>query len=173
MALIETADSPEDVDRFLHDARRKLQAFEDGVDNKRLLERLRTTSAAHPLLILRNGTLLVAMLLIVAALVVPVAAVVNNGVARAIAPFDRAVPLPAFFPENLGLPVLLLASALLMIFAWFMATQAALSMGRDSQMLPWEAREHQKLMNDVTRLTTQKAVMERTRNTPGGARPRI
>ena len=173
MALIETAESPEDVVRLLHDAKRRLQVFEDGVDNSRLLERLRTISSAHPLLMLRTGTLVLAVLLVVAALGVPILALLNTGLARSIAPFDQAVPLPAFFPENLGLPVLLLTAALLMLFAWFMATQAALAMGRDATMLPWEAREHQKLMNDVTRLTTQKAVMERTRNTPADARPRV
>ncbi len=173
MSLIETIDTPEDVERLLTEARKNLQSFEDGVDSKRLLDRLKTSSPAHPILILRVGTLAMAMLLLVAALAVVIAAMTNPDLARMIAPFDAAVPLPGFLPPNLGLPVLLALLALLMGVAWFMATQAALFMGRDAAMLTWEQKQHQKLVNELTRLTTQKAVIERIKNTPPGARPRI
>lgn len=173
MSLIENIDTPEDVERLLVEARKNLQAFEDGVDNKRLLDRLKASSPAHPILILRVATLAMTVLLLTAALAVVAAAMLNPDLARMIAPFDAAVPLPGFLPDNLGLPALLALLALLMGVAWFMATQAALFMGRDAAMLGWEQKQHQKLVNELTRLTTQKAVMERIKNTPQGARPRI
>ncbi len=166
----EPIETPEDVERQLVEARSKLQAFEDGVDHKRLLLRLKTASPAHPVLLFRAFFLVCTILLIGAAIGVMAAPVVSSDLARTLAKFDAVVPVPQGIP---GLPALLFVLALCMGVAWLMTSLAAYAMGRDAQMLPWEQKSHQKLVNEVTRLTTQKAVMERIRGTPAGARPRI
>jgi hypothetical protein len=173
MSMIESTEDPDDVERLLGEARKHLHAFEQGVNTSRLLERLRSASPAHPILLLRALTAFSVFVLLAGALGVIVATMFNARFARFAAPFDAAVPLPAFVPDNLGLPALLAVLAGLMAVAWVMATQAALGLGRDAAMLPWEQKQHQKLVNEVTRLTTQKAVMERIKNTPAGGRPRI
>jgi hypothetical protein len=163
-------ETPEDVDRHLSAARRALQEFEDGVDQHRLLMRLRAASPAHPVLIARFVFRAATILCVLAAIVVLVIALVNTDLARILQKFEAVMPLPEEVP---ALPALLGFLALMMGFAWFSATLAARALGRDSQMLPWEQKQHQKLVNEVTRLTTQRAVIERIRNTPAGARPRI
>lgn len=166
----ENTESPEDVDRQLATARRILQDFEDGVDRQRLLLRLRTASPAHPVLLFRFGFAASVVLLVTAAILVMVVTQVNSDLARILARFEQVLPLPEEIP---ALPAVLGLLAMFMGLGWLMATLAALALGRDAQMLPWEQKQHQKLVNEVTRLTTQKAVMERIRNTPAGARPRI
>lgn len=168
--MIETVETVKDVEKQLSEARTKLQAFEDGVDRARLLKRLKTASPAHPVLLFRALFLFLTGLMAAAAVVVLVIPFVNADLARRIARFDAVVPVP---PDVPGLPALLGLLAFCMLIGWVMTTLAALAMGRDAQMLPWEQKQHQKLVNEVTRLTTQKAVMERMRSTPAGARPRI
>ena len=166
----EPIETPEDVERQLVEARSKLQAFEDGVDRKRLLLRLKTASPAHPVLLFRGFFLVCTVLLLMGAVGVLATPVFSEDLARTLAKFDAVVPVPEGIP---GLPALLGVLALLMGTGWLMTSLAAYAMGRDAQMLPWEQKTHQKLVNEVTRLTTQKAVMERIRGTPAGARPRI
>ena len=169
--MIDTTETPEDVERLLAKARKALYAFEDGVDWRRLLLRLRTASPAHPVLIARALFGGLALLAVVAGVIVMVITVVNNDLARELAKFEAVIP---YVPQDLpALPAVLGFLALLMVIAWAMGTGAALAIGRDAQMLPWEQKQHQKLVNEVTRLTTQKAVMERIMSTPAGARPRI
>lgn len=168
--MIETTETPEDIERLLEGARQDLRAFEDGVDRKRLLLRLRTASPAHPVLLARALFLLLMVLCIIAAVSVMAAPLINVDLARKLAVFDAVIPVPEDVP---GVPAVLGVLALCMLVAWIMSTFAALALGRDAQMLPWEQKQHQKLVNEVTRLTTQKAVMERIRGTPAGARPRI
>ena len=168
--MIESVETVKDVEKQLSGARAKLQAFEDGVDRGRLLRRLKLASPAHPVLIFRALFLFSSIVMIGAALAVLVVPFFNSDLARTIARFDAVVPVPAGVP---GLPALLGVLAACMGVGWLMTTLAALAMGRDAQMLPWEQKQHQKLVNEVTRLTTQKAVMERMRSTPAGARPRI
>ncbi len=168
--MIESIETPEDIDKQLGAARTKLQSFEDSVDRKRLLKRLKIASPSHPVLLFRGMFLLLTVLMLVCALAILIIPLFSNELARTIAKFDQIVPVP---PEVPALPALLGGLALCMLFGWLMTTLAALAMGRDAQMLPWEQKAHQKLVNEVTRLTTQKAVMARMRNTPAGARPRI
>ncbi len=169
--MIESTESPDDVEEALTKARKALRSFEDGVDSRRLLLRLRTSSPAHPVLLARFLFAVLTFLCLVAAVAVMVITVlVDNDIARTLAKFEQVMPVPEGIP---ALPAMLGLLALCMFFAWLMATLAALAIGRDATMLPWEQKQHQKLVNEVTRLTTQKAVMERIRATPAGARPRI
>jgi hypothetical protein len=164
-------ENPEDIDRLLTAARKALQEFEDGADWRRLLLRVRTASPVHPLLLLRLLFATAAVLALVGAIAVMLVPLFNSDLARTLAAFDAVVP---YVPEELpALPSLLVALAGVMTLGWMFATYAAMSLGRDTTMLPWEQKQHQKLVNEVTRLTTQKAVMERIRATPAGARPRI
>jgi len=167
MALIETTDTPEDVDRLLTKARDQLQAFEDAVDGKRLLARIKRASPAHPVLLARAMFLFAGILFFLLTFVVIAVVFVNTDVAKFLDELENGIGIPG------GIPVVCILLSLFMLFANLMTTFAAHSIGRESPMLPWEAKEHQKLVNEVTRLTTQKAVMERIRATPGGARPRI
>ncbi|MCA9492084.1 MAG: hypothetical protein KC621_19260, partial [Myxococcales bacterium] len=163
-------ENPEDIDRLLTEARKALQDFEDGADRKRLLLRLRTASPAHPVLLARFLFGGLTVLALVAAVAVMVVTMMNSDLARTLARFEQVIPLPEEIP---ALPALMAALAVMMGLAWGAATLAAIQLGRDATMLPWEQKQHQKLVNEVTRLTTQKAVMERIRSTPAGARPRI
>lgn len=168
--MIETNENPEDVEKLLVEARAKLQAFEDGVDRKRLLQRLKTQSPAHPVLLFRALFLFLAIFCVISAIAVMIMPMMHADLARTLAKLDAVVPTPAGVP---GLPTVLGVVAGCMGVGCLMTTLAAHAIGRDAQMLPWEQKQHQKLVNEVTRLTTQKAVMERIRGTPAGARPRI
>ncbi|MEQ1506008.1 MAG: hypothetical protein ABMB14_27500, partial [Myxococcota bacterium] len=145
-------DTPEDVERQLASARAALQDFEDGVDRQRLLLRLRTASPAHPVLLVRFLFAFFGTMFVASAIVVIVATAFNENLARTLAKFEILNPLPESVPL---LPALLGALAGCMLFAWVMATFAAQALGRDAQMLPWEQKQHQKLVNEVTRITTQ------------------
>ena len=168
--MIESIESPEDIDKLLSAARTKLESFEDNVDRKRLLKRLKTASPSHPVLLFRGLFMLLTVLMMSAAMAILITTIASPDLARTIAKFDQIVPMP---PEVPALPTLFGGLALLMFVGWLMTTLAALAMGRDAQMLPWEQKAHQKIVNEVTRLTTQKAVTARMRNTPVGARPRL
>jgi hypothetical protein len=168
--MVETVETTKDVEKQLAEARVKLQNFEDQVDYKRLLKRLKRASPAHPVLLFRMLFMLLTLVMSVGAFAVLVLPLINGDLARKVAKFDAIVPAPPGLP---GLPAFLGFLALCMIVGYAMTTLASLSLGRDAQMLPWEQTQHQKLVNEVTRLTTQKTVMERMRSTPAGARPRM
>jgi hypothetical protein len=158
-----------DLEALLESARRKLQDFEDGVDRARLIDRLREGAPAHPILLARTAFALLAGLLSVAALVSFLLPFINRDIARIVARIDQAV---VFKPEGTpGLPLLLLLVAACMLFAYMMATFAALQFAHDMPMMAWEARQHQKLVNEITRLQTQKAVMARIQRSPRGRTP--
>ena len=173
MSMIEVTESAEEVERQLAAARKALKGFEDGGSSSRMLERLRAESPGHPILLMRGATLFFAGMLAGLAVLIIAATVASEDIARALAPVERAIPVPPFLPANLGMPILLLSLASLMGAAWFLATQAAVGMGRDAALLPAEQKQHQQLLNEVTRLTTQRAVMDRIKSTPQGARPRV
>lgn len=158
-----------DLEAQLEGARRKLQDFEDGVDRARLIDRLREASPAHPILLARTAFALLAGILALGALVSLMIPFVNRDIARVVARIDQAM---AFKPEGMpGLPLIFLFAALAMFFAYWMATFAALAFARDMPMMAWEARQHQKLVNEITRLQTQKAVMTRIQRSPRGRTP--
>src|SRR5687768_977618 len=103
--MIETTETPEDVEKLLVEARKQLQDFEDSVDRKRLLARLKAQAPAHPVLLGRGMFAFLTFVLLVGAVSVLVVPLVNSDLARNLARFDRAVPLPNGAPENLGLPI--------------------------------------------------------------------
>ncbi len=168
--MMDSTETPEELERLLADARSALKAFEDGVDHGRLMLRLRTASPAHPVLLARFLFAGLGLLCTVSAVVVLVIGTLDNDLSRKIQTFERALLAPEGVP---AVPALLFGLAMWWGLCWVFATFAARGLGRDAQMLPWEQQQHQKLVNEVTRLTTQKAVMERIRSTPAGARPRI
>ena len=110
-------------------------------DTARLLKRLKLASPAHPVLLFRALFLLMAMGAVAAVLAVLVVPMVNADWARTLAKFDAVVPAPPGIP---GLPALLGLLCLCMVIGYGMTTMAALAMGCDSQMLPWEQKQHQK-----------------------------
>ena len=169
--MVETHESIEEIDVLLEKARQSLRSFEDGVDYRRLLLRLRTASPAHPVLLLRYLFGFGAALCVLAGVVIMVVPLVNADLARTLAKFESVMP---YVPDGVpALPAVFGLLATCGIVGWAMCTGAALAIGREAQMLPWEQRQHQGLVNEVTRLTTQKAVMARIRNTPVSSRPRI
>jgi len=168
--MMDSTETPEQLEKLLADGRAALQEFEDGVDHGRLMLRLRTASPAHPVLLARFLFAALGMLCTVSAVVVLVIGTLDNDLSRKVQTFERALQAPEGVP---AVPAVLLGFALWWGLCWAFATLAARGLGRDAQMLPWEQQQHQKLVNEVTRLTTQKAVMERIRSTPAGARPRI
>ncbi len=158
-----------DLEALLEASRRRLQDFEDGVDRARLIDRLREASPAHPILLARTAFALLAGALAVCALFSFLLPFINRDVAKVVARIDQVV---SFKPEGVpGLPFLLLLVALCMFCAYVFATFAALSVSRDTPMMAWEARQHQKLVNEITRLQTQKAVMARIQRSPRGRTP--
>src|SRR5262245_23436903 len=127
--MAEATETPEDVDRALAKARAALEEFESAVDTKRLMQRLRFSSPAHPVLLFRFlfGGLFV--LCVITAFVIMAITTIDDDIARTIAKFEAvlAVPLPTEVPV---MPALLSLLALTMALAWLTATLAALSLGR-------------------------------------------
>src|SRR5688572_22642048 len=130
--MAEVTETPEDVDRALAKAREALEEFESAVDSKRLMQRLRFSSPAHPVLLFRFlfGGLFV--LCVIAAVLIMGITTANDEIARTIAKFEAvlAIPLPEEIPV---MPALLTLLALTMALAWVTATLAALSLGREAQ----------------------------------------
>lgn len=169
--MVESYDSPEEIEEQLAIARAALRSFERGAGYSRLLQRLRTASPAHPVLLARFFCMALSVLCILAGLVVLTLPFVSKDLARQLVMFESVV---SFVPYGVpAIPAVFAMLAAVMAVAWFLFTVLALASGRDAQMLPWEQREHQKLVNDVTRLTTQRAVMQRIQSTPAGSRPRL
>lgn len=169
--MVETYETAEDIDHLLTKAKDALRSFEDRVDYRRLLLRLRTSSPAHPVLLLRYLFGGLALICLMAGLLVLAVPFLSPDVARTLAKFESVIP---YVPDGVpALPAVLGVLAACMIVGWAMLTGAALAIGREAQMLPWEQKQHQQLVNEVTRLTTQRAVLERIRSTPAGTRPRI
>ncbi len=171
--MIESFDNPSDVDSALERARSQLSAFESGVDRQRLLERLQTASPAHPVLLARAAFLVFTVSLLLLALVAIVAPLALGMFAdadqvwamdlgRQFSNLDKTVPVPGNMP---GIPTVFLVVSLCMFVGWVTTTFAALAIGRETSMVPWEGRAHQKLVNEITRLTTQKAVLARISQT--------
>jgi hypothetical protein len=159
-------ETPEEVARQLEEARARLKDFEDSVDSAVLLGRLRATHPFHPTLIARLVFLLLA-------LAVGAAAIASFSAPLAIG-IDALPEEYLRLERNLGVPLPLAIGILsaLCFVAWFGASQAALLVARDCPLMPNEQREHERLVNDVKRLGSQKAIMDRVRGTPMGARPR-
>src|SRR5262245_62907639 len=109
--MADVTETPEDVDRALAKAREALEAFEAAVDSKRLMQRLRFSSPAHPVLLFRFlfGGLFV--LCLVAAVVIMGITTVDADIARTVAKFEAvlAIPLPEEIPV---MPALLTLIAL-------------------------------------------------------------
>ncbi|HHO52995.1 MAG TPA: hypothetical protein ENK18_19490 [Deltaproteobacteria bacterium] len=169
--MVETYESLQEIEEQLAIARESLRSFERGAGYSRLLQRLRTASPAHPVLLARFFCMALAVLCVLAGLVVLALPFVSKDLARQLVMFESVV---SFVPYEVpAIPAVFAMLAIVMAVAWFLFTILALASGRDARMLPWEQREHQKLVNDVTRLSTQRAVMQRIQSTPAGSRPRL
>ena len=167
--MIQSFDNPSEVDSALERSRAQLQAFEQAVDRKRLLERLHSASPAHPVLLARAAfmvftgtTAVLAILAILAPFILSALAAGGqrwaSEVNRTLANFDTVVPVPTGVP---GVPALFVVVAICMLVGWVTTTFAALAIGRETRLMPWEAREHQRLVNEITQLSAQRAGMAR------------
>ena len=157
-------ETPEEIAGQLELARKRLKEFEEETESSVLLGRLRASNPFHLALVARVVTLLVMALGIVAAI----------GLLSLPWAID---PLPLWFTSledafEFPLPLLAAVFSCLMAFAYFGAGQAALAFARECPLMPHEQREHDRLLNEVKRLSSQKAIMDRVRATPMGARPR-
>src|SRR5688500_5994687 len=134
---MDTSESKEDVDRLLAKARAELEEFEDSVDRKRLMQRLRSSSPAHPVLLFRFLFGVLFVLCVATAVTLMAVATFNDEFASTLAKLEGviATPLPEEIPV---LPALFGLLAFTMGLAWATATLAALSLGREAQLLPWE-----------------------------------
>jgi hypothetical protein len=156
-------ETPEEVGQQLDDARSALKAFEEDVESSQLLGRLQNAHPFHPALMAKSLFLVLFVLGIVASaagFAVPFV-LPNPPEWIAVIEFGTGLPLPVVFG----------VVALCMAIAWLMTGQAALVIARDYPMVAWEQREHERLTNEVKRIMSQKAIMDRARGTPGH-RPR-
>lgn len=160
-------ESPEEIARQLDEARKRLKEFEDRVDSWSLLDRLRANHPYHPALIARRLFGGLAMLSLLAGIGTLAASMLFA------APPDWLVQLDKISAASgMPLPLVFGTLALCMGIARVMASQAAYSFARDCPMNPTEMREHDRLVNELKRLQSQKAILDRSRGTPMGARPR-
>lgn len=159
-------ETPEEVAGQLENARARLKEFEDISDSDLLMSRLRTSAPFHPALLARSVFLGLALVGVVCSLGVASLPFVlgPEQVPEALARIDKSMGLP--------LPVVFGIFALCLGVAYVGATQAALQIARDCPLLEREQRDHERLLNEVKRLSSQKAIMDRVRGTPMGARPR-
>lgn len=162
MSYIET---PEDIARQLQEARQQLRDFEENASARLLIERLAASSPWHAALLARRIFGALALLSAVAALGVITVAFAAPELATGLRSIEQHINIP--------LPVALGIAAASLFVAWLMATLAAISMGRECDLLPHESAEHQRLSEQAARLARQKAVLERIRGTPMGAQPRL
>jgi hypothetical protein len=163
---MEFFETPEEMATQLERARASLKEFEERSDFDTLMTRLRAAHPFHPALLARVFFLVTSVLGLGAAVFVAAItlALDPKQIPPAIQNLDQAVGLP--------LPVVLGIFALCLGVAYVGATQAALQIARDCALLPAEQRDHDRLLNEVKRLSSQKAIMDRVRGTPMGARPR-
>ncbi len=166
--MVQTHENQEEVERMLEDARRRLRQFEERVDYGRLIERLRSSSPAHPVLLARFVFAFCGVMALLCGLAVLLVPFLSPELARELAKVESVI---AYVPDDVpALPAVCGVLALCMGVAWAMSTGAALAIGRDSKLLPFEQKQHQQLINEITRLT---AIQRIRSNTPAQARPRI
>lgn len=151
-----------EIEQAIHDAQRRLDAFERSGTANELLFRLRQSSPLHPFLLMRGLGLWGAMFLVLCALAALAGPFMDEQVAHVVARLDAASGIPMFAV----LAMLVLCSFSIALGGHF----AALAAARGAPMLPHEAKQHQRLKADVQQLEAQRAVRERI--TPYGATPR-
>ncbi len=163
---MEFFETPEEMGTQLEKARDRLKEFEERADFDTLMARLRAVSPFHPALLARVFFIVMSVLGLGAAVFIAALTLIlePKQIPPALERLDQAVGLP--------LPVVLGIFSLCLGVAYIGATQAALQMARDCALLPNEQRDHERLLNEVKRLSSQKAIMDRVRGTPMGARPR-
>jgi hypothetical protein len=159
MAFIE---SLADVDRELESALKKLQSFEDDVTDEQAWARLLHQSPRHPLVWMRPVFALGAGLCVVGAaglFLLPFIEALLPEETRRELPVDsiRALEAAAGMPLPVSLGVLGVCAALMYV----MCGQAALAIGREAPLLPSEAKQHEKLADDVKRLQAQRNTLAR------------
>ncbi len=171
MSFIESAD---DVERQLREATDKLAMFEEDISNEQAWERLQTHSPGHPVVLMRLGFVLMGMAssaVGIALLVLPLAYPSLDRATQRQIPIEsiRAIEAAVGFP----LPAVFLVIGVLLLFGFWMLGLAAVSIGRDSPMLDWEAKQHAEIAEEVKRLTQQKNAMARHAATPAAPRGRM
>lgn len=163
---MEFFETPEEMATQLEKARERLKEFEERGDFDTLMARLRAVHPFHPALLARVFFVVMSVLGLGAAVFVAALTLVLDPkqIPSALERLDQSVGLP--------LPVVLGIFSMCLGVAYIGATQAALQIARDCALLPNEQRDHERLLNEVKRLSSQKAIMDRVRGTPMGARPR-
>ena len=166
---MEFFETPEQVAQQLEEARLKLERFGEDATNTELFRRLGTKHRLHPSLVLRRVFMLATIasfagtVLILALPFLGVSSPSTVGAIRHLEQVTFGAPLP----------VVALICTFCMSIAWITASQAALAVARECELLPEEQKQHDRLLGEFTRLSGQKAIMERLKGTPMGANPRI
>lgn len=125
--MVESHESIEEIDILLERARYSLRTFEDGVDYRRLLQRLRTSSPAHPVLLLRYVFGLLAVLCVVVGVSVMFVPLLDADLARTMVKIESVIAslAPDFMPDSIpALPAMFGLLATCMVVAWAMCTGA-------------------------------------------------
>ncbi len=150
----------DEIDQDLDQARQRLLAFERSRSTGDCISRIKRSSPLHPVLILRAGAGFVAMGSLVGAVVALALPFIAPQTGDSLSRLDASLTVPLFVA---GFAVCF-CSLLIATAAHFMAV----SLGRDSPLLPAEARTHQRLVSDVKQLEARKRT-----STPPPARPRM
>lgn len=143
------------VEVALQIAREELEDFEARVTGDRLLARLNADRPAHPLLLGYKFFLGLMAVCVVACLVFLAAPLMGSEVVRALATIEAPLPLP--------LPLVCLTLAFCFGALGVALRFGAIERGNTATMLPWEQKEHQRLMGELQRLQSRKSLEERTR----------
>jgi hypothetical protein len=164
---MEYFETPEQVSQQLEEARKRLEQFADSAPTEQLLTRLTAAQPYHVTLVMRKvfvvGT---GLSLALTGLIIAAPFVLEKSVVAWVSHVETA----AF--GGAPLPVVTLTCAFCMFIAWMMSTQAALAYARECPLLPFEKKEQERLLGEYTRLSGQKAIMERLRGTPMGSAAR-
>lgn len=162
-------ESEEDVERQIRAAREQIETMTEEVGRAQALTRLSGASPMHPMLLMRALFLFTGVVLLVAALL----AVFFPFIAGMLPPEVPAAVLQ--IQASMGgtpLPIALGGGAALLLISWFAIDQAAVAMGRSSNLLPEEVRERDRLQSEISRLSRQLEMMRRTDNAPIGSHAR-
>ena len=167
MSYIESA---EDVEKKLQTALEHLRLFEEDVPSAQAWSRVVAESPNHPVLMARR---IFVLLTVVAGITGTVVLALPFITPLLDVSTQRQLPLKMIQQVEISLgfplPAALLGIALGMALASWMAGMAVVTIGREAPMLAWEEKEHDRLSEQVKRLSRQKSALLRDRRTPIGA----
>ena len=166
MDFFETAD---DVQAQISDIRHQLEDLGGDAPRTMALARLKQSSPMHPILLLRVLFLVLACLCLLAAVLaflVPfLAPFVDPSIPSTVQQLQRAM-------GGTPLPIAIAGGAALLVIGWFAIDQAAVAVGRGSQLTPVEARERDRLSSELSRLSRQRDLIDRANSEPKPPRSR-